>query len=414
MNISSLFNGGSSIWIQNTKKTSSTSGASSTTSGTAFLQALSSMDGDTFQLSSSSSLGNSPFMTYNGSGSVNATSNIKSDIQDFMSKLSNGTATDADLQNIENAMKAIQSANSTAAASSTNNSSDLRTDFKDFMDKLKNGTATDSDLQNIETELKQVPATQSTDSSNTSTNSSSSFALHPSDFNVFMDKLKNGTATDSDLQNIETELKPGGELNPIASTQNADNSNTSSSSDLHTDVKNFMAKLINGTATDSDLQNIENELKQVTATQTTNSTNASSNGSDLRNDLKDFMTKLKNGTATDSDLQNIENELKQVTATQNSDSSNSSGSTTNNGSGLHTELRDFMAKLKNGSATDADLQQIQTELQQANGTQNITASTSLGSSLQADLENFLTTIKNGTATDTDLKKMEAELSQIQI
>ncbi len=89
-------------------------------------------------------------------------------------------------------------------------------DISSFMDEVANGTATDTDLQNLETELEQAQAASSTSSSTgtstssstgTSTSSSTSTSNIRADIKSFMDEVANGTATDTDLQNMETELE---------------------------------------------------------------------------------------------------------------------------------------------------------------------------------------------------------------
>jgi hypothetical protein len=80
------------------------------------------------------------------------------------------------------------------------------------------------------------------------------------------------------------------------------------------DIKSFMEKVANGTATATDLQNMETELEQAassTGSGTTSSTSSSTGTSSIGDDVKSFMEKVANGTATATDLQNMETELEQ-------------------------------------------------------------------------------------------------------
>ncbi len=97
------------------------------------------------------------------------------------------------------------------------------------------------------------------------------------------------------------------------------------------DLQSFMNEVANGTATATDLQNMETELEQAssstgssttsstgssttssTGSSTTASTSSSTGTSSIRSDLKSFMNEVANGTATATDLQNMETELEQV------------------------------------------------------------------------------------------------------
>jgi hypothetical protein len=76
-----------------------------------------------------------------------------------------------------------------------------------------------------------------------------------------------------------------------------------------------MNEVANGTATATDLQNMETELEQAsssTGSSTTASTGSSTGASSIRSEIKSFMNEVANGTATATDLQNMETELEQV------------------------------------------------------------------------------------------------------
>ena len=163
-------------------------------------------------------------------------------------------------------------------------------DISSFMDEVANGTATDTDLQNLETELEQAQAASST-SSSTGTSTSSS----------------TGTST--------------------SSSTGTSTSSSTSASNIRADIKSFMDEVANGTATDTDLQNLETELEQAQAASSTSSstgtstssstgtsTSSSTSTSNIRADIKSFMDEVANGTATDTDLQNMETELEQAQA----------------------------------------------------------------------------------------------------
>jgi ribosomal protein S20 len=127
---------------------------------------------------------------------------------------------------------------------------------------------------------------------------------------------------------------------------------------------------------------------------------------------------IKNGTATDADLQKMQTELQQFSDTQstNAKGHHGHGHGHSHGSSIQTDIKSFLDEIKNGTATDVDLQKMQTELQQFSDKQSATDSSqnTSGSDIRADLKSFLDEIKNGTATDADMLKMQTELNQIQI
>jgi hypothetical protein len=116
-----------------------------------------------------------------------------------------------------------------------------------------------------------------------------------------------GTIFGSTLSNSDrdtVQLSSSGMAPPMM-----DNDTTSS------DIKSFLDKVANGTATATDLQNMETELEQATSStdsSTTASTGSSTTASSIRSDLKSFLDKVANGTATATDLQSMEAEMEQV------------------------------------------------------------------------------------------------------
>jgi hypothetical protein len=95
MNISSLYRYGTAA-IMPTNNVSQLNNTTNITFQTDQILGISSTDGDSFQLSSPT-LG---FMSYNSSGAVSGTSNIKTDLASFLDAVKNGTATDADVKKI--------------------------------------------------------------------------------------------------------------------------------------------------------------------------------------------------------------------------------------------------------------------------------------------------------------------------
>lgn len=149
----------------------------------------------------------------------------------------------------------------------------------------------------------------------------------------------------------------------------------------------------------------------------------STGGSTTQADIKNFLDKVKSGTVTQSDIQSLQSELQQATP-----QSNSAQGTTN--STLGSDLKSFLDKVANGTVTSTDLQNMQTEMQETQKTAGTgsaqghhhhhhhsggdsSSSSSSSSSLDSDLSSFLDSVANGTVTDTDLKNMQTELQQVQ-
>jgi hypothetical protein len=121
------------------------------------------------------------------------------------------------------------SSSGTAGMSPMMGNDTTASDIKSFLDKVANGTATATDLQNMETEMEQ--AASSTGSSTTaSTGSSTGVSGIGTDIKSFLNKVANGTATATDLQNMETEMEQAASTN-VGSSQKANNADTNSAND---------------------------------------------------------------------------------------------------------------------------------------------------------------------------------------
>lgn len=81
----------------------------------------------------------------------------------------------------------------------------------------------------------------------------------------FLDKVKSGTVTQDDLNSIQAELKQDQQSGPDDAIKNSpppidrNDNKESSSADI---IKSFLDKVKSGTVTQDDLQNMETQLKQ--------------------------------------------------------------------------------------------------------------------------------------------------------
>lgn len=173
--------------------------------------------------------------------------------------------------------------NSSSASSSTSSSSSdtLMSDIQSFLSKAADGTVTDSDLTALESELQSagVTGTSSTSSSSdsstvASTSSSTGSGNLMSDIQSFLSKAADGTATDSDLTALESELQsaqqssqqfapPPPPVPPDSSASTSSSSASSGSDTLMNDIQSFLAKAAAGTVTQSDLTSLESELQSA-------------------------------------------------------------------------------------------------------------------------------------------------------
>jgi len=144
--------------------------------------------------------------------------------------------------------------------------STTQADIKNFLDKVKSGTVTQSDIQSLQSELQQ--ATPQSNSAQGTTNST-----FGSDLKSFLDKVANGTVTSTDLQNMQTEMQQTQQTAGTGSAQGHhhhhhhsggdSSSSSSSSSSLDSDLSSFLDSVANGTVTDTDLKKMQTELQQV-------------------------------------------------------------------------------------------------------------------------------------------------------
>ncbi len=181
----------------------------------------------------------------------------------------------------------------------------LKSDIKAFLEKVKSGTVTEDDIQKLQAELKQ--ADQASGSSQTAANAGSGSSGIGSDIRSFLDKVKDGSVTQNDIQSMQAELQQAGP--PPGAAQGTDNSTFGS------DLKSFMDKVANGTVTSTDLQKMQTELQQMQqkagGAHGHHHHGGGGSSSSLDSDLSSFLDKVANGTVTDTDLQSMQSELQQ-------------------------------------------------------------------------------------------------------
>jgi soluble cytochrome b562 len=171
--------------------------------------------------------------------------------------------------------------------------------LQDFLEKVKSGTVTDSDLSAMQNKLSSM--SQQLVAMNTQQDVESMTGT--SDIKDFLDKVRSGTVTDTDLKDMQTKL---------LQIQQASNTNGTTSLGDISDLKSFMEKVKGGTVTDSDLKDIQDKLNQM---QQTSSNKPKYYGMAKGNDaldIKIFLDKVKNGTTTDSDLEDMQAKLTEL------------------------------------------------------------------------------------------------------
>jgi hypothetical protein len=102
------------------------------------------------------------------------------DLQSFLEKVTSGTATSSDLSSMESELHGVQTAGSTTVSytstssntgssststGSTTGTGNIDNDLQAFLAKVANGSATSSDLSSMQSELQQMfqgPASDST------------------------------------------------------------------------------------------------------------------------------------------------------------------------------------------------------------------------------------------------------------
>jgi hypothetical protein len=87
----------------------------------------------------------------------------------------------------------------------TSSDSEASSEIQDFLDKVQAGTVTDTDLTAMQSTLNSLPPPPPPESSSASSTSSSASDLQ-SAIASFLDKVKAGTVTDSDLTTMQAEL----------------------------------------------------------------------------------------------------------------------------------------------------------------------------------------------------------------
>jgi hypothetical protein len=82
-------------------------------------------------------------------------SEASSEVQDFLDKVQAGTVTDSDLTAMQSTLNSLPPPppESTSASSTSSSASDLQSAIASFLDKVKAGTVTDSDLTTMQAEL---------------------------------------------------------------------------------------------------------------------------------------------------------------------------------------------------------------------------------------------------------------------
>lgn len=215
MNISSL----NSSWLlsQSMSALSNTTGNNAVaiqgTASTGNVTGNSTNNGDTFQLSLAAQMMNSTMQPQSSNN------NISNDLSTLLTKVQGGTATSTDFQSMASELQQVVQASN--FQNQTSNSGNICNDIDSFLGKVANGTASSSDLKNMQNELQQVQQSGSGSvqsyhhhhhhhdggaASNTQ-NATTSDSIG-SDLSSFMDKVVKGTATDSDLTNMEAEMAP--------------------------------------------------------------------------------------------------------------------------------------------------------------------------------------------------------------
>jgi soluble cytochrome b562 len=221
---------------------------------------------------------------------------------------SNYSNTNADssqaAQILENLGQAVKLKNgdtfelTSAAAVSTANTygSDSVSFLQEFLEKVKNGTVTESDLSGMQDKLSSM--SQQLVTINTQQSVSDTSGLKD-----FLEKVQSGSVTAADLKDMQTEL--------LQMQQSSSANETTSLGDISA-LKSFMEKVKQGTVTDSDLKDMQEQLNQM---QQISSNKPKYHGMAKGNDaleIKSFLDKVKNGTITDSDLEHMQAKLTEL------------------------------------------------------------------------------------------------------
>ena len=250
--------------------------------------------------------------------------------------------------------KAQNSSNN--AATATDASSVDSTDVKSFLDKVKAGTVSDSDLSSMQTALTKLQEQYGT--------SSSSLVKPDDELSNFLDKVQSGTVTTDDLSSMKTTLsqasnnmeKHFGPPPPGGKPPQGKNDGGALGQ-----IDDFLSKVQEGSVTDSDLTTIQALLKSMASAsdeedededESSSTSVASAASSSALSNIQSFLDKIKDGTASDSDLNSLQKTLTalKTNATSNSasnDSENSDASYSQNSSTRY--LMEALAAYKQNS-----------------------------------------------------------------
>ncbi|MTV48207.1 hypothetical protein GJ688_04310 [Heliobacillus mobilis] len=287
----------------------------------------------------------------------------------------------------------------------------LDPDIKNFLDKMRDGTATDDDLTNIMSTL-QAKSTEDTASTTQSTSGTD-------DIGSFIDKLKNGSATAEDMQDIMSKMKERASLGFHQSMMNGGMTSlpfnlTGSASQAEngadSTLKSLLDKMRDGTATAEDLTNAMSTFTNATSDSTSSSTSTTSASS--TEPIKSFFDKLKDGTATESDMKSAMDAMKNEGAQGHQGmrpmgpppppppSGDKSGSNDSESDDTDSDIVSLLKKMQNGTATADDLADTLAKLAE-DATYN-TSSTSSSSSVTGT-SSTSDTSSSKNSFDTDLK-----------
>lgn len=199
---------------------------------------------------------------------------------------------------------------------------------------------------------------------------------------------------------------------------NAQNNSTStvSKKDSSSDksiLRDLIDKVSGDTASDADVQELAAKLKQMAIEQANRSENTalrSGNSSDT--ELKNLMEKVKNDTATSEDIKSIATKMKERAADMQAHFGGM-GPIPPSG-GFNSELKDLIDKVASGSATDSEIKELTTTLQEVVANMQSLTSTTTSTdqtSSDSDMESLLEKIKNGTATDADIQAIATQIKE---
>ena len=99
----------------------------------------------------------------------------------------------------------------------------------------------------------------------------------------------------------------------------ANNSTTTTSNDTSSAINSVTG--VNSTNSDGDTFQLSGTVPLEASAYNNTSASSSITSTNLASDITSLLAEIKNGTATTSDIQNIENELQQYSSTSGTDSS---------------------------------------------------------------------------------------------